>query len=682
MRAVSSSPAEIASPWWQTAAVVAGGCALTASAASTWLSQRAWATAFLSPQSWESLPPWLSSGRPVQGDELAVAYLPLLLISALATASTWFGIAAVMASRRGIRWSVALCRWGRAGWVWWCVLGAWEWLWVAAAACGLDALATALASSIPFWVALCLSGWLVTAVSLARRSTDAEASGTIVTPRALWLLAAVYVAVFVTMNWRLWFNLYVPHGDSAMYEEHLWNLLHGKGFRSYLDQGLFLGEHIQVVHLGLIPLYAIWPSHLLLELCESVALAAGVFPIAWMTLRHTGSKHAALCAAAAYLLYFPLQFLDIEIDLKTFRPEAFGIPILLMTLDQLDRWRWRGFVLGLLACLTVKEDYALVLGPLGVWIAATAWWQRNRLPRSWLLLGIGLAIFSVVYLWLATRVIMPWFRPGEEIHYARYFSQLGDTPEAIVRTILTRPGFVAGQILTTSTWLYVLALMLPVGFIALLSPGRLAVGLPLFGVLCLNELARDPRHHFHAPLVAIVFWAVAAGLENLPHVVATLARQLGRTSPSASNTQSIGADFLWTSALCSGLFFSLSPLGLAFWDPGSNWHWWKLYGQTSRGAEIAKIAPQIPTTARVASTDFVHPRFTHHERSYDYSGYVRKVSGYEQRVPNDTDFIVIDTTHPYSRYHRPEDVPEFHQSDTWELVPDRTNGYFIVLKRR
>ena len=81
----------------------------------------------------------------------------------------------------------------------------------------------------------------------------------------LVLLIAVSIVVFTAMNWRLWFNLRIPHGDSAMYEEHLWNLTHGKGFRSYLDQGLFLGEHIQVIHLLLLPLHVVWPSHLLLD---------------------------------------------------------------------------------------------------------------------------------------------------------------------------------------------------------------------------------------------------------------------------------------------------------------------------------------------------------------------------------------------------------------------------------
>lgn len=105
------------------------------------------------------------------------------------------------------------------------------------------------------------------------------------------------------MNERLYAGLLVPHGDSAMYEEHLWNVWHGKGFRSYLDQGLFLGEHIQVIHLFLLPLHRIWPSYLMLELVASCSLAICVIPIFSMTKRHSGSscRHVAVVGVAAVL---------------------------------------------------------------------------------------------------------------------------------------------------------------------------------------------------------------------------------------------------------------------------------------------------------------------------------------------------------------------------------------------
>lgn len=660
------------------------GVALLASLLQTWLGTASLATQFLSPESWRHVVASEFIGGRVASDGATaeLPYAPCLVLSVGFCVSG--GILSLVALRR-LGWSESL---RRSAWI--CGLTAisldlWEWVWLVTALLPWQAPMLLMGVLPPFWTATALGGGL-TATLAAAQPEKPPANPDRSRSAAVWACVATYAVVFVTMNWRLYFNLLIPHGDSAMYEEHLWNLLHGKGFRSYLDQGLFWGEHIQCVHLFLLPLYALWPSHLLLELCESCALAAGAWPVYWLARRHSGDSRAAVCLAASYLLYFPTQFLDIEIDIKTFRPEAFGLPLLLLTLDQLDRKQWRGFLVGLLLTLTVKEDYSLVFGPLGLWIAWQGWARTGidnpTTARRWQWAGLGLTAASVVYLVLATRVVMPWFRSGAEVHYARYFSKFGETPEQIVRTMLTQPGLLFGELISIPTLLYALSLLVPVAGIALLSPSRLLVGLPLFGILCLNELAKDPRHQFHAPLVAIVFWAAAAGLPHATGFLHGLSRRLGGKLSSERST-AIARHAAWTFSLTTGLFFSLSPLGVAFWDPGSSWSWQRLYAPQERAAKFAPVAAEIPRTARVASTDFVHPRFTHYARSYDYSGYARKVSNYEQRVPDDTDYIVIDTRHRYSTIHRPEDVPEFRDHpDQWELLPDQTDGYFIVLKRK
>ena len=126
----------------------------------------------------------------------------------------------------------------------------------------------------------------------------------------------------------------------------------------------------------------------------------------------------------------------------------------------------------------------------------------------------------------------------------------------------------------------------------------------------------------------------------------------------------------------------MSPFGLFFWDANASTSLWKLYAHDPRADHFPKVLAQIPPKARVASTDFVHPRFTHHERSYDYSHYRRRIAGYEDKVPDDTDFIVIDTRHPYSDLKSPDQVRELKDHpDVWELLPDKTDGYFIVLRR-
>ena len=85
-------------------------------------------------------------------------------------------------------------------------------------------------------------------------------------------------------------------------------------------------------------------------------------------------------------------------------------------------------------------------------------------------------------------------------------------------------------------------------------------------------------------------------------------------------------------------------------------YWRKLYVPDKRAEVFAKVLAEIPETARVASTDYIHPRFTHYARSYDYSDYLRAVNHYKPGVPDDTDYIVIDTHGRYSRIQRPDQV--------------------------
>jgi hypothetical protein len=135
---------------------------------------------------------------------------------------------------------------------------------------------------------------------------------------------------------------------------------------------------------------------------------------------------------------------------------------------------------------------------------------------------------------------------------------------------------------------------------------------------------------------------------------------------------------------------SITPLGIRFWDPGSARHWGRLYVPGQRARQFPIVDALIPREARVASTDFVHARLTHRERSYDYSDYVRQVAGYEDRVPHDTGWIVIDIEHPY---HSPQQIAALRATPAtavrelrdaprqWQLVDHPAAQFFIVLKR-
>jgi len=667
-------------------------------------------------------------GRIHQGGEGEFADVPILPLAegiALLSLLAWLAGATLISRHRQLSYSSSLCLWGRYGWLWWLLPIAWEAIDVITDISRSTSWQALCRATLPIWHSTLWAGWLTTFIILVRKpaAMPAQQKDGDSIPRVVWIAMAMYFVCFGAMNWLLYESLLLPHGDSAMYEEHIWNLLHGKGFRSYLDNGrLFLGEHVQVIHLLCIPLYLLWPSHVLLELCQSACLALGAIPVYRMARRHTHSENAAILMAIAYLLYFPMQYLDIAATLKTFRPNSFEIPLFLCALNALEQCRYRTFLAWLGLTLLCQEDAAMVIAPLGVWIALrqASWAQvTDRDARRRLVwFGSGLALFGTFYVIAVVKIVLPWFRGGADVHFAQYFDGLGTTSGEIVTNVFQHPGLLFEKWGSVKTLLFVVQLLAPLGFLPLLSPGRLAVAAPLFGVLALSAMTNSPLHHFHAPLVPILIWAALAGLgrsetcyaqfnkwrrrrrrvastddehhhlqpedfvasgKTLPTTQATAPRARGELLRSTACPRTpLIAVAVW-GALCALLTVvpqSFSPLGTGFWDPYSSRFWKSLYVPGERARRFPAAFALIPLESRVASTDYIHPRFTHHARSYDYSLY-RTV------VPEDADYIIIDTQHPYSAIKSPHEVKEYRlHPDQWELLDDKTGGYFLVFKRK
>ncbi|MCA8994116.1 MAG: DUF2079 domain-containing protein [Planctomycetaceae bacterium] len=655
---------------------------------------------------WQRVVEFLGGEIQVRGDSLSglVPLMPIFMGTHTFIAMAIFVCAWRIRQQSELVWIDALLESGAVVTSWCLWPAVWAALWMVALLTGWESGIRLLAGIEPISLAFVVGGIAHAVLFPANMKPDTgskqvSASPTVSRGPALALsgMIAAYVVIFFWMNWGLWSSLRLPHGDSAMYEEHLWNFTHGKGFRSYLDQGLFLGEHIQFVHLFLIPVYLVWPSHLLLEGCESLALALTIIPIYRMTLRHTNSRAAGYLLSGAFLCWFGVHYIDIAIDLKTFRPIAFGIPLMMWWLDALETKRWKTSLVLLLLLLSCKEDFAIVTAPVGLWLAVTGWRSPNAENdrRFRMVFGLAHAALLTVYLVLVVKLFIPWFRDWKTVHYTAYFNEFGNTPQEIVLNMLQHPVSTTGKIFGASGIVYLLCMLLPLGLLPLRSAGRLLTGFPLFLTLCLNQLVKDmpgPYHHFHAPLIPILFWAAATGLGTQSKRWDALRTRIWnfvwRTNVPATAPSPVSLSrFALFCSVTTAVVFSMSPVGLRFWD-SSRIHYWKdLYVPGERAVQFEKIAPQIRPSDRVASTDFVHPRFTHCERSYDYSDYPRAVANYEDRVPDDTTVIVLDTQHPYSRIRRIDD-PEYpirelvNEPDEWEIVPDETNGYFIVLRRK
>jgi uncharacterized membrane protein len=296
--------------------------------------------------------------------------------------------------------------------------------------------------------------------------------------------------------------------DLAIKEQVTWNTLHGRFFASSVEVENAFADHFQPVMLALIPLYAIVPSPKLLLWVQVVGLAAGAIPLYRLAQRRLDSPRLALASAAAYLLYPAIGFIE-RFD---FHPEALAIPAFIAAFEAFDRDDLKAASLWLLVPLLSKENLGFSVAAFGLYAALkerALFRRRARFGLVWA--GVGLAVSSTTMFWL-----IPTLRQGPSDTLERY-GWLGESPGQIVWTLITQPSTVCRTLAEPNRALYLLQLLLPVGFLALLGLPELLLAAP---GLAINILA---QHHcqtkiycqYTVPIVPFVFIAAVFGLYRL-----------------------------------------------------------------------------------------------------------------------------------------------------------------------
>ncbi len=431
----------------------------------------------------------------------------------------------------------------------------------------------------------------------------------------LWIVCgamAVYAATFSAMQLLMYRAGSITYTDTASFEETLWRTLHGEFLMSSGYPHTFLGEHIQVIHLSLLPVYVLAPGLPILMVAATAALALGALPVYGLAARVLRHRWAACALAVGYLLYTPMQMVNIEGGgaYNTFRPIAFSIPLLLGAFYWLAVGRMRLFLVFAGLVLLCKQEFALTLCMLGLYLAV-----RGRRKR----LGLGMALFCVVYVAVAMGLVIPALRGGPS-HTVRYYSHLGDSWGEIAWNTVSQPVRTIRQFLPADPreapkYEFYKVLFFPVGFLCLLSPLLMLVALPALAV-CMLSGRPDmwiPVFHYHAPIVPVVFAATVYGVRNL---VRRVVPGGDVCSGAGRRVAGLAAGFALLCAVGTNVAYSKSPLSFRFYDPKSAAWYGRLYVATEHALRRPEVVAAIPWEARVSASIFLCTYFTHHEASY------------------------------------------------------------------
>ena len=275
------------------------------------------------------------------------------------------------------------------------------------------------------------------------------------------------------------------------------------------------GVHPSWIMIPLAPLHRLLESPLFLQMIHALAVWSALVPGWLLARRYLEDPLLCLLATAALLLNsFTGSLLN-----HGFHTEVFYLPLGLWFVHGWLSARPVQWLTAFVLFLLVKEDAAFYTLSFagGVLLFARERWRSATLILS----------LSALILWFNLQVAQPWFLSQFEAvrpKYMRFWGHLGESPSAILLTLLHHPLDAAGQILSSGwSWFFGLALFLP-----LCSRIPLLAMLPtiaLFG-LSNNPHMRGYATYYPAALLPFFFWGWLEAWRNLQRIPLTARRLL------------------------------------------------------------------------------------------------------------------------------------------------------------
>ena len=285
-----------------------------------------------------------------------------------------------------------------------------------------------------------------------------------------------------------------PGFDLGIFAQGLWLLSRLKApFVTLMGLDLF-GDHTSYILLALVPLYRLVPHPETLLAVQTFALALGALPVFLLARLVVRDSWFALAPAAAYLLMPALGWLNLE----NFHPDSFEVPLLLFALYFVARARWRPYLVMVLLLLLVKEDVALIVVPLGIYVALRRNWKVGAVT-----LGVAAAWFPLAF--FVFQPLLSGTTAGGLDMWRIPFGGFG----GLLGTLVRAPQTVIAYMFSGVKLKYLLELFAPLLFLPLLTARTLIV-LPILGFNLISTFYYQTNLHYHYTSLVIPALSAAA----------------------------------------------------------------------------------------------------------------------------------------------------------------------------
>ncbi|MFH0853519.1 MAG: DUF2079 domain-containing protein [bacterium] len=321
---------------------------------------------------------------------------------------------------------------------------------------------------------------------------------------ANWLIIAMML--FVVLSFAGQYAKYQNYSynalDLAIYTQVFHESSQGNLFQFSIHPHSYLGDHVELFLLALLPVYWLISHSLTLLALQTIALALGAIPLYCLAKRKLGGRWA-LGVGLAYLLS---PFIS-NINFYEFHLLPFAIPLLLAAGEAYDRKAYRVYLVWSLLALTVREDVALVVFALGLLALIE---RRNW--RWWL----PIMLISSAWFLAALKIAASLGSLGS-YKFLRFYAWLGPDLISIIGNFFGHPLLVLQRFISFKFIAFILGLSLPFAFLPLFRLRWVIPALPILIQLGLSGTSGEIalKIHYVSLIIPFLFIGSVLGLNQI-----------------------------------------------------------------------------------------------------------------------------------------------------------------------
>jgi uncharacterized membrane protein len=513
------------------------------------------------------------------------------------------------------------------------------------------------------------------------------------------LMTLAYTVFFSAYSLQRHSTLNSYAADLSFIDQPMWNTLHGHFLERTMDarQVSRVAEHLEPVIIPVALVFFLWDDVRAILIVQTVALALGALPVYWIARRTFAAPFGVASTARAeneqssqahsvprwrqwlpvvfvftYLMYPALQAANVA----DFHADPFIVAPLLFSFWYATQRRYSAMWAWAAVGLMVKENLPTLIVTLGMFLLVfggrtDAAGESPAQARRRRLHGAGLIVVGLAWFYVATYLVVAplagrVYGTGGPIYMAHRYSWL-DTGLSGLWEILHQPERLR----------YLAELFAPVGWLPLLAPEYLLLGLPVLVANLLSDFSGQysGQQHYTAPLVPVFVVAAVFGARRLIDVLPraeSRVRQFRLKAQKERGERAIRE--AWRLPMVAALVvwllaWSLGYQALRGWTPlGRDYTWPQ---GTAHQELLARFIAQIPPEAAVSTTPPLHPHLAHRWKIYIYPTIA------------DADYVLLDLASRTDAH--PNDVHKVFEQlvTTGEFgILDAADGYVLLARGR